>query len=244
MLEDKIHTMIDPILTEMGYGVVRVQIQASKRANLQIMIERLDDLAITVADCSRVSRHLSAVFDAEDFMNNRYNLEVSSPGIDRPLVKFQDFMKFSGLMAKITLKIAHNGGKKFNWRIMQTDLANQTILFADELVRTKTKEVIRTEISVDFDNIDAAKLIFNDEILELAQNGKLPGSVQPDEAVIAQVIAQEEEFMAKIRAENAQKIAESDGEFNLPINQKIEKNKTKPSKNKSKDHKIKKGLYP
>lgn len=174
MMESELRTFIAPIVESLGYRLVRVSVQTQRRMNLQIMIERLDDFAISVEDCARVSRHLSTIFDAEDIIKTQFVLEVSSPGIDRPLVGLNDFTRFTGLVAQAKLHKQMGNSKKIVGRIVKIDGDN--ITFAHETIKAKTKEVISEEIVVNIENISSAKLILTDELLDLAQNGQLPGS--------------------------------------------------------------------
>ena len=84
--EERIETLIEPVLEAMGYALVRVQISDAPNAVLQVMAERDDGKGMTVDDCARISREISTILDVEDPIELAYALEVSSPGIDRPLV--------------------------------------------------------------------------------------------------------------------------------------------------------------
>ena len=112
-VEDKIRDIITPSLQEKGYHIVRVQLQGSKRKTLQIMIEKLDETNISVDDCASVSRVASVLLDVNDPIHESYVLEVTSPGVDRPLVLKEDYTRFSGSMAKIELKIPLEGQRRF-----------------------------------------------------------------------------------------------------------------------------------
>ena len=88
--------MVSPTLEQMGFELVRIQMQGSARPTLQIMAERQDGAGMTVEDCAQISRALSAVLDVEDPVGGAYVLEVSSPGIDRPLTRPKDFVAWAG----------------------------------------------------------------------------------------------------------------------------------------------------
>lgn len=97
ILTEKIADYIRPIITDLGYRIVRVTfIGASKTKALQVMIERLDEKPIVIEDCEAVSRAVSVALDVMDPIKSKYNLEVSSAGIDRPLIKPEDFERFVG----------------------------------------------------------------------------------------------------------------------------------------------------
>ena len=100
---NRIAEMIEPSLAAMGYGLVRVAMTSGRRATLQIMIERLDDLPITLDDCKQISHSVSSLLDVADPIAGGYLLEISSPGIDRPLVRKEDYNRFSGCEARIEL---------------------------------------------------------------------------------------------------------------------------------------------
>src|SRR3546814_10823377 len=118
----KIADLIAPTLDAMGFQLVRVKLVGAQRPVLQIMFERdtggaPHDGGITVEDCAEVSRAVSAVLDVEDPIASAYRLEVSSPGIDRPLVKAADFERFKGYEAKVELGRPLDGRKRFRGRL-------------------------------------------------------------------------------------------------------------------------------
>ena len=108
-----------PVLRDLGLRLVRVKISASAGATVQVMAERPDG-TMTIDDCERASEALSPVFDAEDIMTQAYRLELSSPGIDRPLVRQSDFERAAGHEAKIEMAAPVNGRKRFRGRIEAT----------------------------------------------------------------------------------------------------------------------------
>ena len=101
-----------PVLEQMGYRLVRVRISGTSGCTVQIMAERLDG-GMSIEDCEAASRALSPVFDAEDPIDREYRLEISSPGIDRPLVRRSDFERHAGHEAKIEMAVALDGRKRF-----------------------------------------------------------------------------------------------------------------------------------
>lgn len=110
--EQRVENIITPALLHRGFRVVRIQLQGSKRKTLQIMIEHMDDTGITIDDCALVSQTISVLLDIEDPIHESYMLEVSSPGMDRPLVKQDDFERFAGSRAKVELKTPYEGHSK------------------------------------------------------------------------------------------------------------------------------------
>jgi len=130
-----IETLVAPSLAAMGYAVVRVAFTGGRRATLQIMIERDTGEAMTVEDCARVSRTVSALLDVADPITSAYFLEVSSPGIDRPLVKRADYERFAGQEAKIELTEPYDGRRRFRGRLaglegdaLRLDLGGEEVL--------------------------------------------------------------------------------------------------------------------
>ncbi len=116
-----IERLIAPTLDAMGYGVVRVHLSGGQRPTLQVMMERLDERGITVDDCAEVSRALSALLDVEDPIAGTYALEVSSPGIDRPLTRPADFARFAGREATVETRVPISGRKRFRGRLVGID---------------------------------------------------------------------------------------------------------------------------
>ena len=117
---NSIAQMIEPSLAAMGYRLVRVIMTSGRRATLQVMAERLDDLPITLDDCAQISRSVSALLDVTDPIVGAYTLEISSPGIDRPLVRTEDYDRFSGFEARIELAIPLDGRRRFRGRLLGT----------------------------------------------------------------------------------------------------------------------------
>lgn len=113
----RIEKMIAPALTEMGFALVRIHLSGGARPVLQIMAERGDESGMTVDDCAAISHTVSAILDVEDPISGTYTLEVSSPGIDRPLVRRRDFERFSGFEAKIETHGAIDGRRRFRGRL-------------------------------------------------------------------------------------------------------------------------------
>lgn len=112
-LTEQIEQMIGPSIEALGYEVVRVSLAGSIRKVLQIMAEPKDGRVMSVEDCARVSRAISAILDVEDPISGAYSLEVSSPGIDRPLTRPKDYDRYAGHEAKIETLEPIEGRKRF-----------------------------------------------------------------------------------------------------------------------------------
>jgi len=155
---NQIETLIAPSLEAMGYSVVRVAFTGGKRATLQIMAERLDGAAMTVDDCADISHSVSAILDVADPIDVAYMLEVSSPGIDRPLVRPQDYERFAGFEAKIELSRPLDGRKRFRGRILGLQ---------DDSIKLAADEV--GQVLLPFADVAKAKLVLTDELIAASQ---------------------------------------------------------------------------
>lgn len=113
VIETKVSELIAPSLDALGYELVRVQINGQTNRTLQIMAERKDRRDMTVDDCAEISRNISAILDVEDPVPGAYDLEVSSPGIDRPLVRRDDFERFAGQVARVETGRPIDGRRRF-----------------------------------------------------------------------------------------------------------------------------------
>ena len=115
MVEIKISQIIEAAVEELGFSLVRVLYNSGQagRNQLQIMAEPTEHRNMTVEDCQTISRHVAVLLDVEDPISSAYVLEVSSPGIDRPLTRLSDYERFQGELAKITLRLMQNGRRRF-----------------------------------------------------------------------------------------------------------------------------------
>ncbi len=113
---ERIARIAAPVLLDLGYRLVRVKISAAAGATVQVMAERPDG-TMSIEDCERVSVALSPVFDVEEPMAQAYRLEISSPGIDRPLVRESDFARAFGHETRVEMAVAVNGRKRFRGRL-------------------------------------------------------------------------------------------------------------------------------
>jgi ribosome maturation factor RimP len=160
-VDARVASIIEPVLNGAGYKLVRVRLSGMNGLTLQIMAERADG-TMTVEDCEGVSRMLSPLLDVEDPIDRTYHLEVSSPGIDRPLVRMTDFGKWRGHIAKIETSVLVAGRKKFRGRI--TDLSSHAVTV--EADKASFGDAMVAEIP--FDTIAEARLILTDELIREA----------------------------------------------------------------------------
>jgi ribosome maturation factor RimP len=160
---------IEPSLEAMGYRLVRVVITSGRRATLQVMAERLDDQPMTVENCAQISHQVSAILDIADPIAGAYVLEISSPGIDRPLVRAEDFDRFSGFEARIELAQPIEGRKRFRGRLL--GISGESVRLA-----TGTGEMI-----LPLADVARAKLVLTDDLIDAAR-GAAPQVCVPQSA--------------------------------------------------------------
>src|SRR5437763_14012248 len=161
---NRIAEIIEPSLDAMGYRLVRVAVLGAGRMTLQIMAERRDEAAMTVEDCADISRSVSALLDVADPIAGAYRLEVSSPGIDRPLVRAEAYDRFAGVEAKIELSQPVPGRKRLRGRLLGR---------AGDHVRLIAET---GEVHVPLSAIARAKLVLTDDLLALAQGKTGPAA--------------------------------------------------------------------
>jgi ribosome maturation factor RimP len=148
--------LIGPEVKRLGYDLVRVMmIGGTSDPTLQVMAERPDTRQLDLGDCEIISRRLSEMLDLADPIEGSYRLEVSSPGIDRPLTRLKDFEDWKGFDARLTLAEPHNGRKQFagELRGLEGDLV---------LIRTKNDE----SHALPFSTIATAKLVLTDKLIK------------------------------------------------------------------------------
>ena len=150
--------LVEPALNAHGYDLVRVKLGGGDDLRLQIMAERTDRAEMTVEDCAAISRNISSLLDAEDPIPEAYTLEVSSPGIDRPLVRMEDYDRFSGFDARVESRVTVVDRKKFSGILRGTEGGDILIDVDGEIYE------------VPFADIHRAKLILTDELIAASQN--------------------------------------------------------------------------
>src|SRR5882757_10478448 len=116
----RVSAVAGPVLQGLGYRLVRIKISAEAGCTVQIMAERPDG-TMQLEDCEAISRALSPVLDVADPIERAYRLEISSPGIDRPLVRRSDFERYAGYLVKIEMAVAHRGRKRFRGILGEID---------------------------------------------------------------------------------------------------------------------------
>ncbi|WP_416897044.1 MAG: ribosome maturation factor RimP [Minwuia sp.] len=158
-LTERISELIGPSLEAMGFDLVRVRYTGGGRPILQIMAERSEDGQMGIDDCESVSRAVSAILDVEDPISDAYNLEVSSPGVDRPLTRPKDFERYAGFDAKLELSHPVDGRKRFKGVLKG---------FSDGSVAMDVAGVSEAEAAMRFPlgEIAEAKLVLTDRLIE------------------------------------------------------------------------------
>jgi ribosome maturation factor RimP len=157
-LDARIAAIVWPVLDAIGYRLVRVRLMGQNGLTLQIMAERPDG-TMTVEDCEVVSHTVSPALDVEDPIDKAYHLEISSPGIDRPLVRKSDFSTWAGHLAKIETSVMVDGRKRFRGRIVEADDAGVTI------ERDTPADGEEPVARLPFETIAEARLVLTDDLV-------------------------------------------------------------------------------
>lgn len=156
-IAEKIEALIAPSIADMGFELVQVKLLEGRSGQtLQIMAERPDG-SMSLDDCAMISRQISAVLDVEDAITAAYRLEVSSPGIDRPLVKLADYSAYAGHAAKIETALPINGRKRFAGNIKAVEGGNVIIT------------VDNKDHALPFIDIQSGKLVLTDALIKAHQ---------------------------------------------------------------------------
>jgi len=165
-LAARVAAVAEPVLLGMGFRLVRIKVSGEAGCTVQIMAERPDG-SLTIDDCEAISKALSPVMDIADPIDRAYRLEISSPGIDRPLVRRSDFVRANGHLAKIELRIAHLGRKRFRGTIASVE-GDAVRLRRDDTPAEDTAEVLLA-----MDDIGEARLVLTDALIaEALRKGK------------------------------------------------------------------------
>jgi len=154
----RIATIVEPVLAGLGYRLVRIRISAFAGCTVQIMAERPDG-ALAIEDCEAVSRALSPVLDVNDPIEGSYRLEISSPGIDRPLVRHSDFDRYAGHLAHIEMSAPIDGRRRFRGQLLGTEYGSARIRMAAD---SKTEG---GDVLLPIDDMTEAKLVLTDALI-------------------------------------------------------------------------------
>ena len=163
----RVSAVAAPVLQGMGYRLVRIKISAESGCTVQIMAERPDG-SMQIEDCEAISKALSPVLDVADPIERAYRLEISSPGIDRPLVRRSDFERYAGYLVKIEMAVAHQGRKRFRGQLGGIE-GN-----AVRLLRDDARAGEDADVALIMEDIADARLVLTDELIaESMRRGKL-----------------------------------------------------------------------
>lgn len=149
----RISEIIEPSIVDMGYTLVLVKLSEGGRKTLTVMAERSDGRQMSFDDCTEISHMVGALLEVEDPISGAYNLEVSSPGIDRPLTKEADYKKFAGHDIKLETRLPMDGRKRFKGKLEGME-GNAVCLVVDG-----------QPVQITYDNIRSAKLLITDTLV-------------------------------------------------------------------------------
>ena len=157
-LPARVAGIAEPVIEGLGYRLVRVRVSSAEGCTVQIMAERADG-SMTVEDCETISRALSPVLDVADPIERAYRLEISSPGIDRPLVRKSDFERYAGHLVKIEMEIPVNGRKRFRGQL--TGIEGETA----RLTRDDVSGGEEADVLLPIEEMSEAKLVLTDKLV-------------------------------------------------------------------------------
>ncbi len=168
-IDRRMAEIITPVIEGMGFELVRVRLMSGKHETLQIMAERPEG-GIEVDECAQISTAVSAVLDVEDPILDAYTLEVSSPGIDRPLTRLKDFETFEGYEAKLETSELIDGRKRFKGVLAGVE-GSEVLINIEE-----------GTVGLEFDWLADAKLVLTDELIkEMLRQRKAAGLINEEE---------------------------------------------------------------
>ncbi|WP_017999214.1 ribosome maturation factor RimP [Paracoccus sp. N5] len=170
-IDRRLAEIIAPVIEDLGFELVRIRLQGGKTATLQIMADRPEG-GINVDDCADISTAVSAILDVEDPIEDNYHLEVSSPGIDRPLTRLKDFATFEGYEARLETNQPIDGRKRFKGVLAGVE--------GDEVLLNIEEAGAEHTIGLNFDWLSDAKLVLTDELIAEMLRQKKDAGVQID----------------------------------------------------------------
>ena len=191
-LEQRIAHSVEPVANDLGYALVRVKITQENGCTLQIMAEDANG-RFAITDCERLSKDLSPVLDVEDPIDREYHLEVSSPGIDRPLVRARDYRTYIGHEAKIELADPIEGRKRFRGLIAAATDDTVTITLPDVPKDTDPNHILPLA------SIAEAKLVMTDRLLNMAQADQAENPIDDDDDIETVELNSDEELSQEIQ---------------------------------------------
>jgi ribosome maturation factor RimP len=160
-LEARVAQIVEPVIDDLGFDLVRVRITGTNGCTVQIMAERPDG-SMNIEGCESISRAVSPVLDVEDPVDREYHLEVSSPGIDRPLVRKRDFTAWIGHEIKLELSVGIDGRRRFRGMIEAVE--GDELLLALPDAPADQPSIVRLPLT----DLSESKLVMNDVLMDLA----------------------------------------------------------------------------
>ncbi|HEY1935798.1 MAG TPA: ribosome maturation factor RimP [Acetobacteraceae bacterium] len=154
-LEARIVALVEPSLADMGFELVRVAVLGRDRPTVQIMIDRTDGEAVSLEDCEHLGRHFNAVMTVEDPMPGPWTLEISSPGIDRPLTRVKDWNRYAGHLARVELNVPLDGRKRFAGIVLGADNETARLRMDDSGV-----------VALKLNDLRTARLVLTDALID------------------------------------------------------------------------------
>jgi len=177
-LASDLAVLVEPVLESLGFRLVRIEVSGRDGKTVQIMAERPDG-SITIEDCEAISRAVSPLLDVQDIVSDSYRLEISSPGIDRPLVRPSDFVDWAGSEVKIELSTPIDGRKRFRG-VIEGFEDGEVLIEAD--LGEEGRKIIGLAVGL----IGSAKLVLTDELIrEALTRAKAQGKGQLGDGVEA-----------------------------------------------------------
>ena len=168
-IDRRLAEIVTPVIEDLGFELVRIRLMGGKTSTLQIMAERPEG-GISVDECGEISTAVSAILDVEDPIVDEYTLEVSSPGIDRPLTRLKDFETFEGYEARIETDELIDGRRRFKGVLAGVE-GDEVLINIEE-----------GTVGLKFDWLSDAKLILTDELIrEMLRQRKAAGIIDEDE---------------------------------------------------------------
>lgn len=172
----RVAAVVEPVLESLGFRLVRIHISGAAGATVQVMAERPDG-SMSIEDCEEVSRALSPVLDVNDPIDRAYRLEISSPGIDRPLVRRGDFDRYAGHVARIEMAAPSHGRKRFRGTLLGTEGG------AARLRRDQIAEGEEQDVLLPIEEMAEARLVLTDALVaESLRRGKAAGRAEAQAA--------------------------------------------------------------
>ena len=192
-IDRRIAEIITPVVEDMGFEIVRIRLMSGKETTLQVMAQKPDG-TIEVDECGRISTAISAVLDVEDPILDAYNLEVSSPGIDRPLTRLKDFDQWQGFEAKIETEQLIEGRKRFKGTLAGVE--------GDEVLI----EIEEGTIGLQFDWLNDAKLVLTDDLIrDVLRNRKDAGQIDESQFDEIETIIESDDNIAPPKSGKSKK---------------------------------------